>query len=131
VEVLFAQAHHHPLEDVRPVLDGAGVLALQAAVREVRVERSLGRYMIALAEATRAHKALRLGCSPRGALILFRMAQARAFLEERDYVIPEDVRAVAVQTLAHRLGLDTKARYSGVLREDVVREILDKVPVEV
>jgi len=131
VEVLFAQAHHHPLEDVRPVLDGAGVLALQAIVREVRVERSLGRYMVALAEATRGHKALRLGCSPRGALILFRMTQARAFVEGRDYAIPEDVRSVAVQTLAHRLGLDTKARYSGVQREDVVREILDKVPVEV
>ncbi len=95
------------------------------------MERSLGRYMIALAEATRSHKALRLGCSPRGALTLFRMTQAWAFVAGREYTIPEDVRAVAVQTLAHRLGLDTKARYSGVQREDVVREILDEVAVEV
>ena len=71
------------------------------------------------------------GCSPRGALTLFRMTQSRAFLSGRDYAIPEDVKAVAVPVLAHRLALDTKAKYSGVQKEDVVREILDAVPVEV
>ena len=65
-----------------------------------------------------------MGCSPRGTLTLFRMAQARAFLEGRDYAIPEDVKAVAVPALAHRLALDTKAKYSGVQKEDVVRELL-------
>jgi MoxR-like ATPase len=131
VDVLFSQFHHHPLDDVQPVMDAAAVVALQARVRGVRVERSLGRYIVDLANATRRHASLKTGCSPRGALLLFRMAQARAFVLGRDYAIPEDVKAVAVQTVAHRLALDTKAKYSGVQKEDIVRQILDSVPVGV
>jgi MoxR-like ATPase len=131
VDVLFSQAHHHPLEDLGTVLDGATVERLQTMVRAVRVERVIGRYAVALAEATRSHPSLKLGCSPRGALLLFRMTQARAFVAGRDYAIPEDLKAVAVPVLAHRLSLDTKARYSGVLKDDVVREVLDRVSVGV
>jgi MoxR-like ATPase len=131
VDVLFSQAHHHPLDDVVTVLDGATVEELQAQVRAVRVERGIGRYAVALADATRNHPSLKLGCSPRGALLLFRMTQAHAFVAGRDYAIPEDLKAVAIPVLAHRLSLDTKARYSGILKEDVVREVLDRVPVGV
>lgn len=131
VEVLYSQFHHHPLDDVGPVLDTAAVLTLQAAARAVRVDRSLGRYVVALAAASRRHSSLKTGCSPRGALTLFRMTQARAFAEGRDYAVPEDVKAVALPTLAHRLALDTKAKYAGVAKEDVVREILSEVPVGV
>jgi len=131
LEVLYSQFHHHPLEDVAPVLDGAAVLGLQAAVRAVKLERSVGRYIVDLADRTRRHPSLKMGCSPRGALLLFRVSQARAFVRGRDYVVPEDVKAVAVPTLAHRLALDTKAKYSGVLKEDVVRQILDEAPVGV
>jgi MoxR-like ATPase len=129
VEVLFAQAERHPLETVLPVLSGDDVVALQAEARRVRVERSLGRYVVALAEATRRHPSVRLGCSPRGSLMLFRSTQARALLENRSFAVPEDVKAQAVVVLAHRLGLETKARYTGVSKEDVVREILESVPV--
>ncbi|HXB57655.1 MAG TPA: MoxR family ATPase [Vicinamibacteria bacterium] len=131
VDVLFSQAHHHPLDDVVTVLDGATVEELQAQVRAVRVERGIGRYAVALADATRNHPSLKLGCSPRGALLLFRMTQAHAFVAGRDYAIPEDLKAVAIPVLAHRLSLDTKARYSGILKEDVVREVLDRVSVGV
>ncbi len=131
VDVLYSQFHHHPLEDVAPVLDGASVLEIQAAVRAIKVEPPLAHYMVDLADATRHHSSVRLGCSPRGTLILFRTTQARAFVQGRKYAIPEDVKAVAVSTLAHRLTLDTKAKYSGVLKEGVVSEILDKVPVGV
>jgi MoxR-like ATPase len=131
VDVLFSQAHHHPLDDVVTVLDGATVEELQAMVRAVRVERGIGRYAVALADATRHHPSLKLGCSPRGALLLFRMTQAHAFVAGRDYAIPEDLKAVAIPVLAHRLSLDTKARYSGILKEDVVREVLDRVSVGV
>ncbi|HSB61385.1 MAG TPA: MoxR family ATPase [Vicinamibacteria bacterium] len=131
VDVLYSQFHHHPLDDVAEALDRPGLLALQAAVREVRVERVIGRYVVELADATRRHPSLKMGCSPRGALILFRMTQARAFLNGRAHAIPEDVKAVAIAVLAHRLALDTKARYSGVQKEEVVREILDTVPVGV
>jgi MoxR-like ATPase len=131
VDVLFSQFHHHPLEDLAAVLDGSSLVALQGAVRAVRVERAIGRYVVDLADATRRHPSLKMGCSPRGALLLFRMTQARAFVTGRDYAIPEDVKAVAVPVLAHRLALDTKAKYAGVQKEDVVREILGAVPVGV
>jgi MoxR-like ATPase len=129
VDVLFAQTERHPVEDVTPVLDGPTVLALQAAVRRVRVERALARYVVDLAESTRRHPSVQLGCSPRGSLALFRASQARAFLDGRDHAVPEDVKAQAVVVLAHRLGLETKARYAGTSRDDVVREVLDAVPV--
>jgi MoxR-like ATPase len=131
VEILYSQFHHHPLEDVRPVIEAREVVALQERVRRTRVERSLGDYVAELAGATRRHSAVKMGSSPRGTLALFRASQARAFLEGRDYVVPEDVKAVAVPVLAHRLALDTKAKYSGVQKEDVVRETLESVPVGV
>jgi MoxR-like ATPase len=129
LDVLYSQFHHHPLEDVTGILDGAAVVALQTAVRAVKVERSVGAYVVELADRTRRHPSLKMGCSPRGTLLLFRIAQSRAYVQGRDYVVPEDVKAVAVPALAHRLALDTKAKYSGVLKEDIVRGILEETPV--
>jgi MoxR-like ATPase len=129
LDVLYSQFHHHPLEDVTGILDGAAVVALQAAVRTVRVERSVGAYVVELADRTRRHPSLKMGCSPRGTLLLFRVAQSRAWVQGRDYVVPEDVKSVAVAVLSHRLALDTKAKYSGVLKEDIVRGILEETPV--
>jgi MoxR-like ATPase len=129
VEILYSQFHHHPLDDVAPILDCTTILEMQTAVRAVRVDPRVARYIINLVDATRRHASLRLGSSPRGALILFRTAQAHAFLESRDYTIPEDVKAVAIPTLAHRLTLDTKAKYAGLAKEDVVRDILAQTPV--
>ena len=131
VDVLFSQFHHHPLDDVKPTLSGDEVLQLQAAVRAVNVDRKLGRYLVDLATATRQHASLKMGCSPRGTLSLFRIVQARAYLAGRDYAIPEDVKTEAVIALAHRLALETKAKYSGLRKEDIVRELLDQVPVGV
>jgi len=131
VEILYSQFHHHPIEDVRPVVEAREVVALQERVRQTRLERSLGDYLAELAGATRRHPSVKTGCSPRGTLALFRASQARAFLHGRDFVIPEDVKAIAVPVLAHRLALDTKAKYSGVQKEDIVRETLETVPVGV
>jgi MoxR-like ATPase len=128
LDVLYSQMERHPLDSVEPVVSADEVVALQSEARRVRVERSVGRYVIALAEATRRHGSVRLGCSPRGSLMLFRAAQARALLEGRAFVVPEDVKAEAVPVLAHRLGLETKARYTGVSREGIVRELLDETP---
>jgi len=127
VQVLYSQQESHPLEKVAPVLDGPCVRQLQAVVRAVRMDRRLGEYIVELGEATRRHPSVQLGCSPRGTLTLFRATQARAFLEGRDYAIPEDVKTQALPVLAHRLGLETKARYSGVTKESVVLEILASV----
>ena len=131
VDVLYSQFHHHPLDDVTPVVDCAIILEMQTAVRAVKVDNRIARYIVDLADATRKHPSIKVGCSPRGTLILFRTTQAHAFVKGQDYAIPEDVKAVAVPTLAHRLALETKAKYSGVMKEDVVRESLDKVPVGV
>jgi len=129
VDVIFSQAERHPVDTLEPVLGAEDVLALQALVRKVRVERRLGRYVVALAEATRRHPSVQLGCSPRGTLMLVHAAQARAFVAGRDFVTPEDVKAEAVPVLAHRLGLETKARYSGVSKEETVRDLLASVPI--
>jgi MoxR-like ATPase len=131
VEILYSQFHHHPIDDVRAVVSGAEVVALQEHVRAARLDKSIGTYLVELSHATRRHPSIKTGCSPRGTLALFRASQARAFLSGREYVIPEDVKAVAIPVLAHRLALDTKAKYTGVQKEDVVREILNSVPVGV
>lgn len=131
VEILYSQFHHHPIDDVKAVVDGRTVLELQEKVKAVKVDRKIAHYLVALAEATRHHESLKMGCSPRGTLTLFRVTQAHAFLEGRDYAVPEDVKRIAVPVLAHRLSLDTKAKYSGVVKEDVVSEILEQVPVGV
>jgi MoxR-like ATPase len=130
-DMLSSQHHHHPLDDVEPVADGAMVLKIQEAIRAIRVDRAISSYIIELADATRAHPSLKLGCSPRGCLTLYRMIQSRAFVSGRDYAIPEDVKATALVSMPHRLALETKAKYSGVLEVDVVREVLDSVPVGV
>ena len=129
VEVLYGQFHHHPLDDVTTAADSASVVALQTAVRSVKMDRRIGDYIVELADATRHHPSLKMGCSPRGSLLLFRNTQAHAFVAGRDYAVIEDVKAIAVPTLAHRVALDTKAKYSGVRKEEIVREILEKVPV--
>jgi MoxR-like ATPase len=97
----------------------------------VRVERTLGAYVVALSNATRQHPSVQLGCSPRGTLALFRAAQARALLLGRDYAVPEDVKVEAVPVMAHRLGLETKARYAGISKESVVQDVLAAVAVPV
>jgi MoxR-like ATPase len=129
VDVLFAQALAHPLDALPQVLSAEDVRRLQQQVREVKVERALAEYVVALATATRRHPSVQLGCSPRGSLALFRATQARALVEGRAFAVPEDVKAEAVPVLAHRLGLETKARYSGISKDDVVREVLDATPV--
>ncbi|MFI5302841.1 MAG: AAA family ATPase [Polyangiales bacterium] len=131
VDLLYAQIDHHPLDDVKTVVDAAGVLTLQAATRAVRVDRRIGRYLVDLAEATRRHPSLRMGCSPRGTLTLFRLAQAHALLQERAYVVPEDAKAIATMGLSHRLALDAKARYGGATKDSIVAEVLAAVPVPV
>ncbi len=131
LDVLYAQAERNPLDDVRPVLDAATVVELQRAVRAVRVDPKVGRYVVDLVAATRRHPAIKVGCSPRASIALFRLAQARAFLHGRPFVIPEDVKAMAGPCLAHRLALDTKAKYGGVRKDALLAELLEHVSVPV
>jgi MoxR-like ATPase len=115
--------------ELRPVVDRELLLGMQSAVEEVEVEESVGRYMVDLVAATRTHRSVQVGASPRGSLALLKLARARAALDGRDYVVPDDVKAVAVSALAHRLVLRPELWVQAVDAEQVVVECLDGTPV--
>ncbi len=110
------------------VVDAAGLLALQAALERVHVAERVGYYMVDLVAATRRDPNLELGASPRGALALLKLSRARAALAGREFVTPDDVKAVAVPALAHRLALQPELWVRRVEPDQVVRQILDTVP---
>ena len=114
--------------DLAQVATPADVLAMQRAVEQVHVAESVGRYIVELVAATRDSPRVQVGSSPRGSLALLKVARARAALAGRDFVTPEDVKAVAVPTLAHRLILRPELWVRRVRTEDVVAELLEQVP---
>jgi MoxR-like ATPase len=113
---------------LHPIIDGRGLRSLQAAVEAVHVGAAVGHYMVALATATRESSEVEVGASPRGSLALLRLSRARAALEGRDFVVPDDVKAVAVPALAHRLVLRPELWVRRVDAGDVVARVLDDVP---
>ncbi|MCK9793612.1 MoxR family ATPase [Isoptericola sp. 4D.3] len=113
---------------VSPVVDAATVLAMQAGVETTEVDADVAGYCVDLAAATRTHGALEVGASPRGSQNLLLLARAVAVLDGRDFVLPEDVKRVAVPVLAHRLTLTPTAWASAVRAQDVVTELLASVP---
>ena len=129
IEVLFDQQDHHPIEDLKAVVTCEEVIAMQQRVRRVRVENVVADYIVRLVEFTRGDARLRLGISPRGSIHLYRSAQASALLRGRHYVVPEDVRELAGAVLAHRIVLDTKAKYGGLRNEQIIRDAMEKTPV--
>jgi len=132
-EILILSSHDRvsPLEELRPIAEPQEILEIQARVRGSHVDEDVSRYIVEIISETREDPRLELGVSPRGGILLYRMAQAHAFVCGRAAVHPDDVKALAVQTLAHRLMLETKAKYSGVTKEHVILEILEKVKVPV
>jgi len=129
VRMLTNQQLHHPIDDLKQVIDIAELLRAQEAVKRVKVTAEIKRYIVGLVETTRAHGEIYLGASPRGSLALFRTSQARAAILGRDYVLPDDVKALAVPALAHRLIVGSAARIREVDAVDVIEEVLEKVPV--
>ena len=113
---------------LNPVTDRDGVLELQRAIEQVHVSEAIGHYIVDLVASTRATTRVQVGSSPRGTLAVMKLARARAALLGRDYLTPEDVKAVAVPALAHRLMLRPELWVQRVRPEDVVRESLDTVP---
>lgn len=131
VRMLELQAHSHPVDEVQVVLSGEDIITIQDQARMVEVESTVSRYMVDLALATRRNAKLKLGVSPRGSIMLYRASQARALSEGRSYVLPDDVQSLAECVLAHRLVLNTKAKYDGTSKTDIIREALERVPVPV
>jgi MoxR-like ATPase len=132
-EIIVRQRLVQPSETLEPVLSADEVVDLQRRVREIHVDDSLLDYMLALVKETRKHPAVELGVSPRGSLSLYRSAQALALVEGRPFVVPDDVRALAVAVLAHRLVLKPTAASgrSGQTARVIMEDILRRVPVPV
>ncbi len=129
--MLGEQTGSPPLASLPAVADAAGVLGLVDAARAVYVEESLSRYVVAVLRQTRADSRLYLGASPRAGIALLRVAKARALAEGRDYLVPDDVKAVAVPVLAHRLILAPEARTAGLAADELVADALRRTPVPV
>jgi MoxR-like ATPase len=129
VEVLERQAKEHPINSVTAVVGKDEVLQMQQQIRDVHIDSSLKEYMVDIVAATRDHPSLALGASPRASLGLMRTGQARAALGRRDYVLPDDIKALAAPVLGHRLILKPEARVREGTVNDLVAEILDQVPI--
>jgi MoxR-like ATPase len=129
VAILTAQQFAHPIEQIRQVVTAGELQVAQEAVRAVRAEQAIREYVVTLVDSSRRHPDVYLGASPRGSLALFKTAQARAAVLGRDYVIPDDVKALATATLAHRLIVSPAARIKSVDARQVVQELLTSVPL--
>ncbi len=127
--MLDAQQFAHPIDDITQVASADELVAAQRAVKEVYVDTLIKEYILTLIEATRKHPDVYLGASPRGSLALYKTAQVRAAIQGRDYVIPDDIKALAEPALAHRLIISPAARLKNVDPRAVVDELIHSVAV--
>jgi MoxR-like ATPase len=130
VAILDAQRLHHPLDDLGQVLSADDLVDAQVRVKDIHLAEAIKTYVVNVVTATRSHPDVYLGASPRGSLALARAAQAYAAINGRDYVTPDDVKALAGPALAHRLILQPQARLKDLAATTVIAEVLASVPVE-
>jgi len=129
INVLDSQQLRHPINLLEQVVTAEELKEAQEAVKQVYVSAPVKRYIVELVRATRAHPDVYLGASPRGSLALYRTGQARAALDGRDYVLPDDIKALVLPTLVHRVILGPAARLRDIGAEQILQEILGKTPV--
>ena len=127
--VIERQEQTHPIEDLGPVASPEDVVRLQAAAREIYVDGTVREYIVGLAEATRSHDDVALGASPRASLGMFRMARAYALVQNRDYVVPDDIQSLAYGVIGHRIILSPAARMRRMQPREVIDRLLDSVPI--
>jgi MoxR-like ATPase len=127
--MLFARRTADPLADVEAICDEAEIGRIQREVRDVEVKDAVARYLLEIVHESRRSPSIERGVSPRGALAFFRASQARALLHGRPYVSPEDVRALAVPVLGHRIQLTTEARFGGVSPQSALAAVADRVRI--
>jgi MoxR-like ATPase len=129
LEILFSHKQGEPLENIVQVMSCDDIAAIQQQVRQVNIETSVAQYLVKLIRATRDEVRVALGASPRALLTLSRCCQARAFIDGRDYILPDDVKTLAVPALSHRVILENKAKYAGIKTATVINEIIDNLKV--
>lgn len=127
VAILSAQEDNHPLERISSCVSTADVLGLKAAVRHVRISEELKRYIVDLTGATRSAAGVQLGASPRASLALMKAAQALALFDGMEFVTPDHIQEIAAPVIAHRLSLESQAKFSGTSAAGIVMEVLKKV----
>ncbi len=129
IAILESQRYIHPVVQVEQVVPVSDLLAAQEALKDVYVDALVKQYIVDMTQRTRRHSDIYLGASPRGSLALYRTGQARAAMQSRDYVLPDDIKFLAVPTLAHRLIVSPAARLKDVSGKTIMREIVDSLPV--
>ncbi len=129
LNILVSQQYQHPLQNQQQVVTLKELLAIQQLIKDVYVAKEVQQYIINLITASRRHGDVYLGSSPRGSLALFRTAQARAAMSGRDFIIPDDVKALAEVTLAHRIIVGPAARLKNITSRAIVQDILHSTPV--
>jgi MoxR-like ATPase len=129
VTMLDRQQHAHPVNSIDQVVSSEALIQAQTQIKEVYLDDLVKEYIVRLVRATRKHPDVYLGASPRGSIALYKTGQARAAILGRDYVTPDDVKALAMVTLAHRLIISPSARIKNVDPRAVIQEILDSTPV--
>jgi len=130
IAILDAQRVIHPLETIEQVMGAEELLKAMSAVKDVHIAEQVKTYVVGVVNATRSHPDVYLGASPRGSLALARASQAYALIQGRDFVLPDDVKALAGPTLSHRLILQPQARLKDLAATTVIAEVLASVPVE-
>ncbi|MGH9858024.1 MAG: AAA family ATPase [Acidobacteriota bacterium] len=133
-EIIRNQEFEHPIKFAQPVIERAELALLQEQVKNVSVEEDVLSYLLRIVNATRTSPLISLGCSPRGSLYFFRAAQAYAFFQERDYVIPDDVKKLAVPLLAHRVQLKSSMMFQENRAEEterVIQQLVDTIAVPI
>jgi MoxR-like ATPase len=129
IEILDRQQFVHPLEGLEQVVNVEELLGAQKAIKEIFLDTKVKEYIVEIVRQTREHPDVYLGASSRGALAIYRLCQARASLLGRDYVLPDDVKALAEPALGHRIIVGPAARIKDIEPSTIVQDILDKVPV--
>jgi MoxR-like ATPase len=129
ITMLDRQQYSHPVTHIEQVVSAEELMEAQRHVKDVYIDDLVKEYIIGLVKATRKHPDVYLGASPRGSIALYKTGQARAAISGRDYVTPDDIKALAMVTLAHRLIISPSARIKNVDPRAVIQEILDSIPV--
>lgn len=131
LDILYSRQGEDPIDALKPAIDCKQICEIQQQIEKVKVEKTIGHYLVKIIRATRDDLRVKLGASPRALLALSKAAQAAAFMEGRDFLIPEDVKQLAPAVLSHRIILENKIRYSGVSKREVLTEILNNIEVPV
>ncbi|WP_409252668.1 AAA family ATPase [Bacillus sp. SCS-153A] len=131
MEILNRAQKNPPIEDLDAVITLEELRMIQEDVKDVIVDETLKKYIVDIAHRTRLHSQVYLGASPRGSIALMRACQAYAYLNSRDYVIPDDVQYLAPFVFSHRIILKSEAKYDGITAEEVVERVISRIPVPV